>query len=287
MKMTKTYLPAMLCLALLTGCGAGSEFPAATMPETTQTPAASTETTAVTETTTAASTTAASTTAASTTAETAQAATADSGEATGETSWETVRAFGAWQKPYRDVLTEKLADSTQEDSYFALIRLDDNVTPELVVMDSLRMWVYTYLDQEAVLLVEDGYKSSAVSDQNVCFREGQSMLASAFSTMGAGSGFTIYQYDGALDGVHMNLIGFDNNEDEGGEMPYNTIWDKAAEYGVHNGGYHDVTLDDTWTHVGTEYAYIWPLTEEQIAAVMDEPFTDFAQETTEQNTPEE
>ena len=106
----------------------------------------------------------------------------------------------------------------QEDSYFALIRLDDNTTPELVIMDGVYMWVYTYQNDEASLLVEDAYKGNAVSGQNVCFREGQSMLASAFSTMGAGSGFTIYQYDGALDGVHMNLIGFDNNEDEGGEM---------------------------------------------------------------------
>ena len=128
------------------------------------------------------------------------------------------------------------------------------------------MSVYVYTERGVELLVEDGYKSNAI-DGNVAFREGESQLASAFMTMGAGSGFTIFRYDGALDGNHMSTIVFDNNADVDGELPYDPIWDEAEDYEVTDNGYHDVTLGESWTVVDDQFRHSWTITEEHIEEV--------------------
>ncbi len=169
-----------------------------------------------------------------------------------------------WQVAYRALLSDVYAASSHEESYFALIALNGDEIPELVVLDDTQMQLYCFNGTEAVLLLEDGYKDTACSGQNVCFQPLSGRIASAFSTMGAGSGFYIFAYEN-LNDVAVTRYKFDNNEDTGGELPYNPIWDSAAEFGVENNGYHDVTLNDTWTHIGTDFPQCCELTKENAA----------------------
>lgn len=170
-----------------------------------------------------------------------------------------------WQIAYRTLLADVYAASSHEASYFALIALNGDETPELVVLDDTEMQLYCYNGTETVLLLEDGYKDTACSEQNVCFQPLSGRIASAFSTMGAGSGFYIFAY-ADMNTVDVTRYKFDNNADEGGELPYDPVWDRAAEFGVVNNGYHDVTLDDTWTHIGADFPQCWELTKETAAA---------------------
>ena len=176
-----------------------------------------------------------------------------------ETETKPVSAVDAqWSKAYAKLLEQKNRKSEHYDSYYALIRLDPDLIPELVVLDDMQMELYHIADSQAELLMEDAYKSSAVADQNVCYQPVVGKFASYFSTMGGGTGYNIYIYE-KLDALHVQRIIFDNNEDEGGEMPYNPIWDKAKEYDIQNNGWNDVTLGDTWVHIGKHFKDSYPL----------------------------
>lgn len=169
-------------------------------------------------------------------------------------------AEAPWKRAYQRLLRQRWHSSEHEDSYYALIQLDDDDVPELVVLDGVEMALYAFDGSKAVLLLEDAYKSSAVMEQNVCYQPGTGMFSTAFSTMGAGSGFTIFLYS-QMDTEHAERLYFDNSEDEGGELPYNAIWDRAEEFEITNNGYHDVTLGDSWVHIGTELNGVRELTE--------------------------
>lgn len=174
-------------------------------------------------------------------------------EAETETETKPVSAVDAqWSKAYAKLLEQKNRRSDHLDAYYALIRLDPDLIPELVVLDDTSMELYHIADGKTELLMEDAYKSSAVSEQNVCYQPIVGKFASYFSTMGGGTGYNIYVYE-KLDALHVQRILFDNNEDEGGEMPYNPIWDKAKEYDVQNNGYNDVSLGETWVHIGKRF----------------------------------
>lgn len=158
----------------------------------------------------------------------------------------------AWAAAYEKLLKLKDIRSEHEDAYYALLQFNPDKVPEIIILDGISMELYYYEDGEAKLLMEDGYKSAAVNDQNVCYQPIIAWLASGFSTMGGGSGYNLYFYK-KLDPLHAERICFDNNEDEGGEMPYNAIWDRAEEYGVVNNGWHDVTLDEPWVTIDEEF----------------------------------
>lgn len=169
-----------------------------------------------------------------------------------------------WQAAYRSLLTTKCRMSSQSDAYFALIRLDADNIPELVVLDDVYMELYCFDGSRAELLLEDGYKGAAVDGQNVCYQPEKSLFATAFSTMGGGSGFTILRYE-QLDTLHVERYYFNNNENVDGEMPYNRIWDRAEEFEVSDNGYHDVTLGKSWVHIGTDFEGLEPLTDASAA----------------------
>lgn len=165
-----------------------------------------------------------------------------------------------WESAYERVLKQRYRKSELEDAYFALIGLNEDDIPELVILDGTEMALYCCNGGKAELLLEDGYKSSAVMEQNVCYQPGKSLFSTAFSTMGGGSGFTIFSYQ-KLDTVHVDRYYFDNNENVNGEMPYNAVWDMAEEFEVTDNGYHDVTLGSSWTHIGTDFDGTYALTE--------------------------
>lgn len=158
----------------------------------------------------------------------------------------------AWADAYARIIRMRDHKSEHIDSYYALIRLDPDKVPELVILDDVYMQLYTYENGEAQLLLEDAYKSSAALDQNVCYQPIVGKFASYFSTMGGGTGYTIFVYD-QLDTLHVDRYCFNNNEDEGGEMPYNSLWDRAEEFGVQNNGWNDVTLTGDWIHIGEDF----------------------------------
>ncbi len=171
-----------------------------------------------------------------------------------------------WQTAYQTVLQRVCRKSEHEASYFALIQLNSDTIPELVILDGIEMSLYCCREKKAVLLLEDAYKDNAVDGQNVCYQPKTGMFSTAFSTMGAGSGFTIFIYD-TLEPEGAERLYFDNMEDEGGDLPYNDIWDKADEFEITNNGYHDVTLGESWVHIGTDFGQIWELTEENIETI--------------------
>lgn len=175
----------------------------------------------------------------------------------------------AWADAYAELLRKKDISSEHVDAYYALIRLNPDKVPELCVLDDVYMELYTFRDGEAELLMEDAYKSSAVMDQNVCFQPIVGKFASYFSTMGGGTGFNIYVYE-QLDTLHVTRYCFNNNEDEGGEMPYNTIWDSAETFGVSNNGWADVTLGDDWIHIGRNFEYIEELERKDADSLLEE-----------------
>lgn len=180
--------------------------------------------------------------------------------ATGATT-EAVTEPPAWQDPYRKLLAKTYVNSERKDAYFALIPLNADEVPELVIMDGTAMALYCFDGKEVTLLMEDSYKDIAAAGQNVCFQPMKGLFASAFENMGGGSGFNIYQYE-KLNTVDVERYLFDNNEDEGGELPYNPLWDKAEDFGVINGGYHKVSLSAAWQHIGTSYPECHALTAE-------------------------
>ena len=176
-----------------------------------------------------------------------------------ETETETEKpSTEAWADAYARIIRMRDHKSEHVAAYYALIRLDPDKVPELVILDDMYMELYTFADGEAELLLEDAYKSNAADEQNVCYQPIVGKFASAFSTMGGGDGYTIFVYD-KLDTLHVTRYTFNNIEDEGGEMPYNPIWDSADEFGVQNNGYHDVTLSDDWIHIGAEFEDIHDL----------------------------
>lgn len=175
----------------------------------------------------------------------------------------------AWAAAYEKLLAQKDRKSEHQDAYYALIRLNPDKVPELVILDNMYMELYCFTDGKAELLMEDAYKSNAVEDQNVCFQPIVGKLASYFSTMGGGTGFRIYIYE-ELDTLHVQRLCFDNNEDEGGEMPYNPIWDSAEEYEVQNNGWQDVTLGESWVHIGKEYPALYELCSVEAETLLDE-----------------
>ena len=126
------------------------------------------------------------------------------------------------------------------------------------------MQLYCFKDGKAELLLEDNYKGEAISEQNVCYQPEKSLFSTAFSTMGGGSGFSIYYYP-ALDPMQAVCYHFDNAENSEGELPYNDIWDRAGEFEVTDGGYHAVTLGDSWVHIGEDFDGLEELTEESAA----------------------
>ena len=158
-----------------------------------------------------------------------------------------------WAEQYAVLLRRKNAASEQIDAYYALIRLDPDAVPELVVLDDLTAELYSFTENGAELLLEDAYKGAAASGQNFCYQPETGRIASAFSTMGGGSGFNFFFYE-KLDPMHVTRYCFNNNEAEGGEMPYNSLWDRAEEFDIRNNGWNDVTLGDSWTPIGTGFA---------------------------------
>ena len=127
--------------------------------------------------------------------------------------------------------------------------------------------MYYYADNAALLLLEDSYKSAAATRQNLCYQPLTGKLASAFSTMGGGSGYNFFFYE-KLDPLQSERFCFNNNEDEGGEMPYNSLWDRAEEFDIHNNGWTDVSLGSSWTHIGTDFEDIHvlvPVTDKKLA----------------------
>lgn len=185
---------------------------------------------------------------------------AETGEETEPAPEAPTEPVAAWQAAYRSLLTAKDKTSSHQDAYFALIRLDADNIPELVVLDDVTMELYCFDGSMATLLLEDGYKGTAASGQNVCYQPEKSLFSSAFSTMGGGSGFTIFRYE-QLDTLHVERFYFDNNENVNGEMPYNSIWDRAEEFEVSDNGYHDVTLGKSWVHIGEGFDGLETLTE--------------------------
>lgn len=164
----------------------------------------------------------------------------------------------AWADAYEKLLRKKNRESEHVDAYFALIRLDPDKVPELCILDDVYMELYTFQDGETELLMEDAYKSSAVAEQNVCYQPILGKFASYFSTMGGGTGYNIYVYE-QLDTLHVTRYCFNNNEDEGGEMPYNAIWDSAEEFGISNNGWNDVTLGGDWISIDEDFEALYEL----------------------------
>ncbi len=221
--------------------------------------------------------------------ETTQPPEKDSEEET-ETTTEAKPKNTSWVKAYRKVLAEHCEDSEEEsetsdedfeddedfdddyeddkendadNEWFVLIYLDDDNIPELVILDDTDMELYCFDGKNAQLLLEDSYKSDALDGQNVCYQPYTGYIASAFTTMSGGDGFTIYHFD-QLDAVHVQRYYFNNIENEEGEMAYNEIWDRADEFEVIDNGYHDVTLGDSWTHITSEMEGAFRLNSENV-----------------------
>lgn len=178
-----------------------------------------------------------------------------------ETAPETTAAVtaSAWKDAYRALLRQKQTAGAE----FALIALDADDVPELVILADTVMELYCFDGETATLLLEEGYKDAAAAGQNVCFQPKKGLFATAFSTMGGGSGFVIYDY-AEMDAVHADRYYFNNAENKGGELSYNDIWDRAETFGVIDGGYQNVTLSDAWTHIGEGYGGMQKLTRENI-----------------------
>ena len=164
-----------------------------------------------------------------------------------------------WAEAYAVLIRQKNADSEHLDAAYAMIRLDADEVPELVLLDDLTAELYYYDSSKAVLLLEDSYKSAAVSGQNLCFQPETGRVASYFSTMGGGSGFNMFFYD-TLDPRQAVRFCFNNYETEDGDMPYNPIWDRAAEFDVLLDENQSVSLGKSWTHIGTGFEDIRKLT---------------------------
>ena len=151
-----------------------------------------------------------------------------------------------------DTPKKKTTETEELDNqWFVLIYLNDDTIPELVILDESDMELYCFDGKTTQLLLEDSYKSDALEGQNVCYQPYSGYIASAFTTMSGGDGFTIYHFD-ELDAVHVQRYYFNNNENTEGEMAYNEIWDSAEEFEVIDNGYHDVTLGESWTHITSE-----------------------------------
>ncbi|HAJ96203.1 MAG TPA: hypothetical protein DCO72_00470 [Ruminococcus sp.] len=188
--------------------------------------------------------------------------------------------------------SRKKDDETEEieNQWFVLIYLDDDKIPEMVILDGTDMELYCFDGKNAQLLLEDSYKSDAFDQQNVCYQPYTGYIASAFTTMSGGDGFTIYHFD-QLDAVHVQRYYFNNNENVEGEMAYNEIWNRAEEFEVIDNGYHDVTLGDSWTHVTSEMDGAYRLTLENAntltADLAPDIEKDSEQDPTEDETEEE
>jgi hypothetical protein len=163
-----------------------------------------------------------------------------------------------WAETYAALIRQKNADSEHLDAAYAMIRLDADEIPELVLLDDLTAELYYYDNKNAVLLLEDSYKSAAVSGQNFCFQPETGRVASYFSTMGGGSGFNLFFYD-SLDPRQSVRYCFNNYETEDGDMPYNPIWDRAEEFDVLLDEDLCVSLGRSWTHIGTGFEDIHKL----------------------------
>lgn len=190
-------------------------------------------------------------------AETQPAGSTDSGKEETETTTEPLE-IPAWAEDYAALIRRQNADSEHNDAAYALIRLDADEIPELVLFDDLTMQVYYYADNAPALLLEDSYKSTAISGQNLCYQPETGNLASYFSTMGGGSGFNLFFYE-KLDPRNVTRCCFNSIEAEGGEMPYNSLWDRAEEYDISCGEDFQVTLGKSWIHIGEGFADIHKL----------------------------
>ncbi len=171
-----------------------------------------------------------------------------------------------WQDAYALVLSAKTKASEYEKAYFALVSINSDNIPELVVLIDTTMELYCFDGTKASLLLEDGYKGNAVDGQNVCYQPGTGLFSTAFSTMGGGSGFTIFEYM-QMDTMNVNRYYFDNSENIDGELPYNSIWNRAEEFEVTDNGYRDVTLGDSWVHIGEGFERLTELSKESAAQV--------------------
>lgn len=258
----KRILPALLCLLLCTGC-ANIPEPEPEMLFTEAPTEVATE--AETEPETEVPATAAGTNETAATEPSGETEVPEETEDEPETAEDEPEEPGekvlSWQKAYRNVLRQAYRRSEHDDSFFALIQLNEDDIPELVILDAFSMELYCCEGNKAVLLLEDGYKGYAIEGQNVCYQPKKSLFSTAFSTMGGGSGFTIFLYE-KLDTLHAERFYFDNSENVDGEMPYNTIWDRAEEFEVTDNGYHDVTLGESWVHIGRDFTDLWELTEQ-------------------------
>ena len=160
--------------------------------------------------------------------------------------------YDEYDYDYDDTSRKKVSKTEKLDNqWFVLIYLNEDTIPELVILDGTEMELYCFDGKTTQLLLEDSYKSDALDGQNVCYQPYSGYIASAFTTMGGGDGFTIYHFD-ELDSVHVQRYYFNNNENTEGEMAYNEIWDSAEEFEVIDNGYHDVTLGESWTHITAE-----------------------------------
>ena len=160
-----------------------------------------------------------------------------------------------WAEGYATLIRQKNAASEHIDAAYALIRLDADEIPELVILDDQTAELYYADEGTPVLLFEDFYKNSAVSKQNFSYQPAEGRIASYFSTMGGGSGFNLLSYD-TLDPKNSERCCFNSVEAEGGEMPYNPIWDHTEAYDISIDEDRQVSLGDTWTHIGTGFADI-------------------------------
>ena len=230
-----------------------------------------------------------------------------------ETTTEAKPKNTAWVKAYRKVLMQHChedeeeetseTDTTSEADYdvddekddetedmdnqwFVLIYLDDDMIPELVVLDGTEMELYCFDGKNAQLLLEDSYKSDALDGQNICYQPYTGYIASAFTTMSGGDGFTIYHFD-QLDAVHVQRYYFNNIENVEGEMAYNEIWDRAEEFEVIDNGYHDVTLGDSWTHVTSEMDGAFRINSENVSSLTADLAPDIERPSEEEQDPTE
>lgn len=174
-----------------------------------------------------------------------------------------------WQDAYASVLSARVKAAGYQNAYFALVSLDNDNIPELVVLVDTYTELYCFDGTKAFLLLEDTYKNNTFEGNSVCYQPGTGLFSIRFSTMGGGSGFVIFEYM-QMDRVHVNHYRF-NVEDLGkdDEPPYGDVWENAERLNVL---YEDGTLSlgSNWTKINTDFNGLTELTAQNAAHVGEE-----------------
>lgn len=185
-------------------------------------------------------------------------------EAATEPSGETAETV--WKQAFQSFLTGVDAQSEHLDAYFGLIQLNDDAVPELVIFEDVYVSLYyCTADGDVVQLMEANYKGTAAAGGNFSFQPQNSLVASSFSTMGGGVGYTLYAFD-ASEGWQCSELFFNSLAYDSGEIEHDEIWDTADEYGVIYIGPREVTLSSEWVSadIGSEFLHV--LSAEEIGA---------------------